>query len=465
MARPTRSFVLLTFSLLLAGRAVAQPIAIVGGRVHPVSGPVIENGTVVVDNGRITAIGGASVPLPVGARVIDAKGKWVTPGLVNALTSLGLNEVDMVSAANDQSAQGEAGIAAALRVWDGLNPASPLWAVARNEGVTSVVGVPTGGLVAGQAAVFDTAGDTRAALVRRAPVAMAASLTATTAGATSRGDLLLRLRQLLDDARTYGARKAAYERAATRRFVVSTIHLEALQPVLSRQGPAAGGGRTAPPTSRSLLDLAREYRLRVIVQGGAEAWEVAAALAAAKVPVLTSALDNIPSSFDALGARQENAALLRRAGVPVVVTAGAIESFNVRNVKQHAGNAVAYGLAWDEALRAVTLAPAEAFGVADTIGSLAVGKAANVVVWSGDPFEFTTRAEHVFIRGLDVVAPSRQDLLSRSLQAPGALVSRRREADQFKGPPHARLYLTVMNDRHDPSSPCTEAVRVRASRP
>ena len=104
----------------------------------------------------------------------------------------------------------------------------------------------------------------------------------------------------------------------------------------------------------------------MIVQGGAEAWSVAPALAAAKVPVLVSALNNIPASFDALGSRQENAALLRRAGVPVVITAGAVESFNVRNVKQHAGNAVAYGLPWDEALRAVTLAPAEVFGVADT---------------------------------------------------------------------------------------------------
>jgi imidazolonepropionase-like amidohydrolase len=105
--------------------------------------------------------------------------------------------------------------------------------------------------------------------------------------------------------------------------------------------------------------------------------------------------------------------------VPVVITAGAIESFNVRNVKQHAGNAVAYGLPWDEALRAVTLAPAEAFGVGDAIGSLAVGKAANVVVWSGDPFEFSTRAEHVFVRGIERVEPSRQDLLQERYKTPG----------------------------------------------
>jgi imidazolonepropionase-like amidohydrolase len=170
---------------------------------------------------------------------------------------------------------------------------------------------------------------------------------------------------------------------------------------------------------QSVLDLAHEYKLHLIVQGGAEAWRLAAALAAAKVPVLVSAQDNIPGSFDTLGARQENAALLRKAGVAVVVTAGAVENFNIRNVKQHAGNAVAYGLPWEEALRAVTLAPAEAFGVADAIGSLAVGKAANVVVWSGDPFEFTTRAEHVFVRGLETIAPTRQDQLSDRYKHPG----------------------------------------------
>jgi imidazolonepropionase-like amidohydrolase len=417
MTTGTRIATVVLPALLAASPAAAQPIAIVGGRVHPVSGPVIENGTVVIDGGRILAVG-ASVPLPVGARVVDAKGKWVTPGLINALTSLGVSEVDAVPETVDTSAKGEEGIAAALRVWDGLNPASPLWAQARNEGVTSVVVLPTGGLVAGQAAVADTAGETRAVLLRRSPAAMAASLTATAAGAPSRGELLLRLRRLLDDARAYGTRKAAFERAQTRDFVVSRPHLEAMQPVLAGRLPLLVAVDRASDI-QALLDLAREYAVRVVVQGGAEAWRLAPALAAAKVPVLTGALDNIPSSFDALGARQENAALLRRAGVAVVVTAGTVESFNVRNVKQHAGNAVAYGLAWDQALRAVTLAPAEAFGVADTVGSLAPGKAANVVVWSGDPFEFATRVEHVFVRGTEIAGKARQDQLSDRYRTPG----------------------------------------------
>jgi imidazolonepropionase-like amidohydrolase len=130
------------------------------------------------------------------------------------------------------------------------------------------------------------------------------------------------------------------------------------------------------------------------------------------VPVLTGALDNIPSSFATLGSRQENAGLLAKAGVPLVIVGNAGEAFNVRNIRQEAGNAVAYGLGWDAALRAVTLSVAEQFGVADRVGSLQPGRDANVVVWSGDPFEFATIAEHVFVKGRPVKRPSRQDELT-----------------------------------------------------
>jgi imidazolonepropionase-like amidohydrolase len=163
------------------------------------------------------------------------------------------------------------------------------------------------------------------------------------------------------------------------------------------------------------LALAAEYRLKLIISGGAEAWEVAPKLASAKVPVLTGAMNNIPSSFAALGTRQDNAALLRKAGVDVAIIGNAgggdEEAFNVRNLKYEAGNAVAYGLPWDEALRAVTLAPAELLGVADKVGSLRPGREANVVVWSGDPFEFSTRVEHVLVRGRESNEVTRQQML------------------------------------------------------
>jgi imidazolonepropionase-like amidohydrolase len=163
------------------------------------------------------------------------------------------------------------------------------------------------------------------------------------------------------------------------------------------------------------LHFAKDNNLKIIIGGGAEAWMVADKLAAAKVPVLTGAMNNIPGSFEQLNSRQENPSLLRRAGVQVVLIGnggGDEEVFNVRNIKQEAGNAVAYGMSWDDALRAVTLAPAEVFGVTDRVGSLQPGRDANVVIWSGDPFEFSTVVEHVFVRGREYTAPDRQQLLT-----------------------------------------------------
>ena len=153
------------------------------------------------------------------------------------------------------------------------------------------------------------------------------------------------------------------------------------------------------------LRLAREFKLRLILAGAQEAWEVAGEIAAAGVPVLVEPLDNIPS-YDALGVRYENAAALARAGVKIVLLE--TNTHNSRDLRQQAGNAVSYGLPWDQALRAITLAPAEVFGVADRYGSIEVGKVANVVVWSGDPFEFSTGVEHVYIRGREIPLTSRQ---------------------------------------------------------
>jgi imidazolonepropionase-like amidohydrolase len=152
-----------------------------------------------------------------------------------------------------------------------------------------------------------------------------------------------------------------------------------------------------------------------MITGGAEAWMVADALAAAKVPVMTGGINNIPRSFSSLGTLQENAALLVKAGVTIAMISDSYAMgmvSNVRNVRYEAGNAVAAGLPWDAALRAVTLSPAEAWGVADQIGSLAAGKAGNVVVWSGDPFEFATQADAVIVRGKRVVSMTRQDELT-----------------------------------------------------
>lgn len=408
--------IVISFVVVVAAAAPAgsQTVAITGGKVYPVSGPPIEGGTVVIVNGRIAAVG-RNVAIPAGAQRIDATGKIVTPGFVNAATQLGVQEVSAVGDTRDMSAKGKDNIAAAFTVWDGLNPNSVMLAPARKEGITSFVVMPTGGLVAGQAALLDVVPGTTTDMIIRAPVAMIAEVgDPQSAGLSSRGELIVKLRELLDDTRFFRTHRDAFDRAQTRPFAASRLDLQAMIPVIEGRLPLVITVDRASDIDAAMR-LAREFNVKLMIGGGAEAWMMASKLAAAHIPVLTGAMNNIPAGFAALGQRQENAALLRKAGVSVALIGNAgggdEEAFNVRNLKQEAGNAVAYGMTWDDALRAVTLAPAEIFGVADHVGSLQPGREGNVVVWSGDPFEFTTRVEHVFVRGHEYNDKTRQDEL------------------------------------------------------
>ena len=392
----------------------AQTVAITGARVHPVSGATIENGTVLMRDGLIVAVG-ANVTIPADAQRIDATGKVVTPGLFNAATQLTLTEIGAVAGTRESQARGREGIAAAFRPWEGLNPTSVMISPARNAGVTTVLIGPSGGLISGQAAVIHLVPGTATEMVLRAPVGMVATIgPARGPQGSPRAETLMRLREVLDDARVYRTRRADFERAQTRQLSAGRLDLEALLPVLDGRVPMLVQVDKASDIE-SAMALAREYGFKLIVVGGAEAWQIAPKLAAARIPVLTGAMNNIPDSFAALGQRQENAAILSRAGVAVSVIGNAgggdEEAFNVRNVRFEAGNAVAYGMDWNAALRSITLTPAETFGVADRVGSLAAGKVADVVIWSGDPLEFASQPERVFVRGQEHRQPSRQDLL------------------------------------------------------
>lgn len=397
-------------ALLASVPAAAQTIAITGGTVYTVSGPAIPNGTVVIRDGRIAAVG-AGVAIPAGATRIDATGKWVTPGLFESSTSLGLTEVSAVSETNDFRLEqgGEHGdqVAAAFNVSDGINPRSMVIPVTRIAGVTTAVSRPSGGLIAGQAIAIDLLGNRVEDMLIASPLAMFASLSESsrTAGNGARAGQSMRLREVLEDARAWARNRDAFERGATRDFSISRLDLAALQPVLAgRQALVVEAHRASD--IQSVLRIAREYDLKVVIDGGTEAWMVADELARARVPVLVKVLNNLPNSYETLGATYENAARLRRAGVQVAITTG--ETFKAYNIRQEAGNAVAYGLSWEEAFRAITLAPAQIWGVADRYGSLEAGKVANVVVWSGDPLEMLTRVEHVIIRGREVPLVSRE---------------------------------------------------------
>lgn len=399
---------------IAAATGGAQTVAIVGGKVYPVSGAPIENGTVVIANGRITAVG-TNVPIPAGAQRIDATGKIVTPGFVNSSTQLGVVEIGFDGPQTDPRARGKDNVAAAFTVWEGLDPNSVLLAPARKEGVTSFVIIPTGGLISGQAALADVVPGTTSDMIIRAPVAMVGEIgNAQQAGVGARGELIVKLREILEDTKYFQTHRDAFDRAQTRPFAASRLDLQALIPVIEGRLPLLVSVDRESDIDAAMR-LARDYNVKLVIGGGAEAWMMADKLAAAHIPVLTGAMNNIPADFASLGQRQENAALLRKAGVQVALIGNAgggdEETFNVRNLKQEGGNAIAYGLSWDDALRAVTLAPAEIFGVADRVGSLQPGREGNVVVWSGDPFEFTSHAEHVLVRGREYNEKTRQDLL------------------------------------------------------
>jgi imidazolonepropionase-like amidohydrolase len=231
----------------------------------------------------------------------------------------------------------------------------------------------------------------------------------------ARSAVLLRLRALLDDARDYAANREAFNNGARREYTGTRQDLEALQPLLAGKAPLLAEVHRASDIL-VLLKLAREQRLRLVIIGGAEAWEVAPQLAAAQVPVVLDVFENLPSSFEMLGATFENAARLNAAGVEIAFSYA--EHYNPRNARQLAGNAVAHGLPVDVALAAITRNPERIYGAGNTLGTLEVGKTADLVVWDGDPLETSTLTTQVYVGGERVPTTTRQTLLRERYRTP-----------------------------------------------
>jgi imidazolonepropionase-like amidohydrolase len=396
--------------------AAAQTIAITGGTIYPVSGPKIENGTLLLRDGKIAAVG-ASVEVPSSAIRIDAKGGWITPGLIHGGSTLGLKLFDIGVQIETQEDTASGDMKPSFNVAEGLDPASMAIPVARLEGVTSSISKPALGLIPGQAVLIDLAGDRIEDMVAQSPVAMMADLGqgGKEAGGGSRARATQRLRRVLRDALEYEKRRDDFRKAQMQPLAASAEDLEALLPVLKGKLPlfVIANRRSDIETA---LRIAQEFNLRMVIWGGAEGWRVAPELARAKVPVLLEPLTDVPR-FDALNARLDNATLLWKAGVKVGVAQQDAALF--RDLRQAAGNEVRNGMRWDDALRSITLSTAEAAGVGDRYGSLEVGKVANVVVWTGDPLEFSSRVDHLFIRGREIPLVSRQtELLDRYRSLP-----------------------------------------------
>lgn len=401
---------LLTAAAIPASAQRPGSLAITNATVHMPNGAKLEGATVVIKDGRISYVGRAA-RVPSDAQVIDGTGKVITAGLIEASSSVGLVEVSQVGEANDGyfSGKGADKVHAAYRVTDGYNRASVAIPVARLGGVTSVVAAPRGGLIAGQSALVRLGPALGGDSVIKAPASMVASLgSGVLGGSPSRGMAIERLRELLDDAREYGRARNRFQRNQTRRFAAERLDLEALQPVMAKRLPLVVRAHRASDV-RAVLRIKKEFGLSLILEGGVEAWLLAKELAAAKVPVILNPVANLPRNFDQLRARSDSATILRKAGVKIAISTLGSAS-NARRLRQLAGNAVANGLPWTDALAAITSAPAEIYGVAK-LGVIRPGAAADLVLWTGDPLELSSRAEVVIVGGKTAPATSRQTRL------------------------------------------------------
>nr|WP_246357216.1 amidohydrolase family protein [Pyxidicoccus fallax] len=374
----------------------------------------VKDATVVVRDGRVGGVqrGVAGAPA-AGCAVVEGKGRLLTPGLIDPLTELGLVEVGAEESTQDDAPRGDAAkqdVRAALLAADSINPASVVFPVARLGGVTGAVSVPRGGLISGQSAFVTTDGG-----VRQGTLAMHLNLgiSGRDAVSGSRALVLERVRELLFDAREYGRRKADFEQRRMRNLSASRLDLEALQPVLAGRLPVVVRAERVSDI-RAALRLAKEYGLKLVIAGGAEAWMTAPELAAAKVPVILQPTRNLPADFDRLNSRGDSAALLHAAGVRVLISVLGEPSM-VRTLAQEAGNAVAWGLPHTQALRAVTGDVAAAFGLEE--GRIAQGAPADLVLWNGDPLESASRPVGMWLGGKQVPLTSRQQALFQKYKA------------------------------------------------
>ena len=395
--------------------AVAETIAITGGRVVVGDGTApIDGGTVIIRDGNVIAAG-ASVGVPADARRIDAKGKWVTPGVFAGFTRLGLSEVDAVKGTNDKSG-GKSGFSAAIDVAPAIDPFRSPFAVNRAAGVTRAVVAPEAAesIFAGQGAIADLGADSNPVTRARAFQFAEFGEDGSALSGGSRAGTHLHFRAMLREAQDYAAGRGNFDDE-----LLKAEDAKALLNVLRGETRLLIHVEGANDMLR-LIELKRDFpSVKMVFVGASEGWRIAPQLVQAEVPVIASALNDLPVTFEMLGATQSNIGRMKDAGVQVAI--GMIndrDSHQLRYTTQYAGNIVslqfvpgATGLTWDEAFAAISSVPADIMGVGDRFGSLKAGKAADVVIWDGDPLELSSAATTVFIDGVEQPLTNRQNRL------------------------------------------------------
>jgi imidazolonepropionase-like amidohydrolase len=401
-------------------------VVIRNATIVPVTGARIPNGTIVLRGGRIEAVG-ASVTAPSDAQVIDGTGLFVYPGMIDGGTQLGLTEIGSVPGGEDTQEIGDFNPHnVALTA---VNPHSELIPVTRVNGVTTAITAAEGGLISGQAGLIDLLGWTPAEMAARRQAAMVVSYPSLGGGgfgggggrgpqrsdAERREELDRRTRSLRSyfaDAKAYADMKGRLASAGGVRTVNQAM--EAMTPIMRGEMPVIFDVTTADQI-RGVLALADTFGIKVILRGAREAWRLADTLAMRKIPVIVGPLTSAPGAEDPYDMTYANPGVLARAGVKIAFQTS--DAGNSRNLPYNAALAVAYGLDADAALRALTINPAEMFGVGDRYGSLAPGKVANVVVTTGDPMDVRSVVRHLFIRGQPVPLDDRHTKLYEQFRA------------------------------------------------
>ncbi|MEQ1605773.1 MAG: amidohydrolase family protein [Pyrinomonadaceae bacterium] len=414
----------------------AGTFAIVGARIVPVSGPAIESGTVIIQNGKIAAVG-AGVAVPSGAERIDGKGLTVFPGMIDAGTNLGLVEIPQgLNASVDTAELGT--INANAKAIRGIHPHSAHVNVTRVNGITAVMSYPTGGLVPGQAAVINLNGSTQDEMSVVGEFGLVINFPRIAGGGGFGGggggfgggggqqadfnELVRRrdtqveeLKKLFKSAESYLKAKAAYEKDKTLPYVEMDLKYEAMSPYIRGRKPIIFTAERERDI-RGVAKFVADMKVKGIIVGGQEAWKAADDLKKNNISIVYTNIYGLPvRDDDPYDYLFEAPSKMQAAGIKYCISTGN-PGAEVRDLPYHAGLAAAFGLSKEDALKSVTLYAAEVLGVADKMGSLEVGKMANVVVTDGDILDSRTNIKYMFINGRMIPLTSRHTQLFDSFK-------------------------------------------------
>jgi imidazolonepropionase-like amidohydrolase len=386
-----------------------------GGTVVPVTGPRIPNGTVVIENGRITAVG-ANAQAPAGATVIDATGQFVYPGLINAGTNMGLVEMGGVPGPVDSRELGD--FNPNLITTTAVNVGSEHIGVTRANGITSVITVAGGSVLSGLAGLINLAGYTNEEMIAKQKAALLLSWpNAGGGGGRGRGggrfggggggaaeqqaayqNNVRQIYRWFAEAKAYGEVRdrvmagggqppAGWE---------TDFRLDAMVPAVRGEMPILVDASTVEQM-RDVIRFMDSLRVKVIISGAREGWQMADTLAARNIPVIMDGVTGTPGNDEPYDLVYSNPGVLQRAGVMLAFATGGASS--ARDLPYEVGLSIAFGMDPEEGLKAMTINPARMFGVDSAYGSIEVGKVANVIVTTGDPIDIRTSIKEVFVMG------------------------------------------------------------------